>query len=113
MGSLSFAKARNTAPPPAVPEDGITSGERPVSPHERSRPHRIAFTLVIIGVFPMTHHVESDGNENGGGAPALVHRRLGWHSGQPSRCAAMPHLFPKYSVKTPRKTASDGKDSGV
>ena len=112
MGSLSFAKARNTAPPLAVPEDGITSGERPVSPHERSRPHRIAFTLVIIGVFPMTHHVESVGSESGGGA-SLMHRPLGWHSGRPSRCAAMPHKFPKYSIKPPLKTACDGKDSGV
>ena len=58
MGSLCFAKARNTAPTPAVPEDGIAAGQRPVSPPERSRPQWIAFTLVIIGVFPMTHHVE-------------------------------------------------------
>ena len=26
--------------------------------HERSCPQRIALTLRIIGVFPMTHHVE-------------------------------------------------------
>ena len=58
MGSLWFAKARNTAPAPAVPEDGIAAGQRPVSPPARSRPQRIAFTLVIIGFFPMTSHLE-------------------------------------------------------
>ncbi len=57
-GSVSFAKARNTAPVPAVPEDGIAAGQRPVSPPERSRPQRIALTLILVGVFPMTHHVE-------------------------------------------------------
>jgi len=30
----------------------------PISCPERGRPQRIAFTLVIIGAFPMTHHVE-------------------------------------------------------
>jgi len=58
LGSLSFAKARNTAPAPAVPEDGISAGQRMVSPPERSRPQRISVTLRAPGVFPMTHHVE-------------------------------------------------------
>lgn len=58
MGSLCSAKARNPAPPPAVPEDGIAAGQRPVSPPEHSRPQRIAPTLSAVDVFPMTHHVE-------------------------------------------------------
>jgi hypothetical protein len=58
MGSLWFAKARNLAPAPAVPEDGIAAGQRPVPPPARSRSQRIALTLSPIGGFPMTHHVE-------------------------------------------------------
>jgi len=47
-----------TALAPAVPEGGIAAGQGPVSPPERGRPQRIAFTLVIVGAFPMTSHVE-------------------------------------------------------
>ena len=70
------------------------AGQRPGSSIERSFRQRTALTLNTVGVFPMTHHVESDGNENWGGAPALVHARLGWHSAQPSRRAALiPQVF--------------------
>ena len=58
MGSLCFAKPRNSAPAPAVLEHGIAAGQRPVSPSKRRRPQRIASTLRTVGVFPMTHHVE-------------------------------------------------------
>jgi len=58
LGSLWFAKARNTAPAPAVPKDGIAAGQRLVSPKERSQPQRIAVALNSIGAFPMTFHLE-------------------------------------------------------
>ena len=37
---------------------GKAAGQRLVCSHERSCRQRIAPTLRIIGVFPMTHHVE-------------------------------------------------------
>jgi hypothetical protein len=40
-----------------VPGD-IAAVQRLVCSHERSCRQRIALTLRIIGVFPMTHHVE-------------------------------------------------------
>ena len=58
MGSLRFARTRDTAPPRAVSEDGIPADQRPVSPLDRSWGQRIAFTLSTVGVFPMTSHVE-------------------------------------------------------
>ncbi len=58
MGSRCFAKPRNTALAPAVPGGGIAAAQRPVSPPGRGRSQRIAFTRVIICVFPMTSQVE-------------------------------------------------------
>jgi hypothetical protein len=58
MGSICFAKPRNTAPAPAVPGGGIAAAQRPVSPPGRGRSQRIAFTRVIVCVFPMTMHAE-------------------------------------------------------
>ncbi len=58
MGSLWFAKARNLAPAPAIPEHGIAAGHTPVLPSERSRPQRLAHTLRTTDGLPMTSHVE-------------------------------------------------------
>lgn len=39
-------------------EDAIAAGQRPVTVHDRRRPQRIASTLRIMYVFPMTYHVD-------------------------------------------------------
>lgn len=58
MGSLSFASTRNWVPPSPDVESSIGAGHRLVRPLVRRRPQRIAPTLRVMYVFPMTHHVE-------------------------------------------------------
>jgi hypothetical protein len=58
LGSLSFAITRTWTPTPARVPNGIAAGHGLVRPHERRRPQRIAPTLRVMYVFPMTHHVE-------------------------------------------------------
>lgn len=58
LGSLSFAIARNWTPAPAGVQNDIAAGHGLVPPHECRRPQRIALTLSIMYVFPMTSHLE-------------------------------------------------------
>ena len=54
MGSLSFAITRSWTPTPARVQNGIAAGHGLVRPHECRRPQRIALTLRVMYVFPMT-----------------------------------------------------------
>lgn len=58
LGSLSFAITRSWTPMPARVQNGIAAGHSLVRPHVPSQQQRIASTLRVMSVFPMTHHVE-------------------------------------------------------
>ena len=58
MGSLSLAITRKRGPMLASVQDGIAAGHGLGLSHERKRPQRMALTLRLMYVFPMTSHTE-------------------------------------------------------